>query len=509
MADLTNEGINAFGALTDQARKAAAYGVAKNAFGALIADPDYAKGVSEAQVSQATAPLNIQRAQQEAQGNQALITKYGPEAGSPQNFASDTKTADEQNNSQREAGFRAIQMLKTQVDPTTGSVSGDAFDHVVGSNSKLLGLDDAHVGPLRDMLTAPGGAAHLDTVGQALIGPTQVTGAGNVITNPDGTNSVVRFDKFGHPIKTDLGGQTVQQENSNINKAKLPYVAENAAAHTTQAQAAAYTAGIGGQGGAVLPGDNRPSANRGGGNTTAPASVDLIGAGPNANQVSGPGIAPVARRGMASVPYSDGSGYAMVPVASVPKTAAGQQTVVNKDTGQIEQRTVQMTHSAQDVAVARADLGQMDLQYGRTVNVLNKAMDQVGPMTTGYGGRASEMLGTPARAALDASIQTAKSNIALLTANIARQGNKGGASAVPVRNMQEFKAYQDALGAITPNASASVVRQQIQTAQQALQALQQGVHAKYAATYGDGVHAPAAAPQTGGAPAGWSIRAVP
>jgi hypothetical protein len=72
-----------------------------------------------------------------------------------------------------------------------------------------------------------------------------------------------------------------------------------------------------------------------------------------------------------------------------------------------------------------------------------------------------------------------------------------------VRNLQEFRAYQDALGRIDTTASPATVRAQIQEAQSNLQALQAGVHAKYTAQYGADVEGKAAAPAAGGNADGW------
>lgn len=206
----------------------------------------------------------------------------------------------------------------------------------------------------------------------------------------------------------------------------------------------------------------------------------------------------VAQKGMVKLPLSDGSGYRLVPAASVPKAAPGVQSFVDPKTGQVGQRTVQQAQSPQAVAIAKADLGQMDLQYGRTNDVINKAISQVNGESTGFGAETIGRLPASQTKTLQASVDAMKSNVALLTANLARQGNKGGASAVPVRNMAEFKAYQDALGAVDLKASPTVVKQQLQAVQANLKSLQGAVHDKYKAQYGDTVSVTSAA---NGAPA--------
>jgi len=215
----------------------------------------------------------------------------------------------------------------------------------------------------------------------------------------------------------------------------------------------------------------------------------------------------VAQKGMEQLPLADGSGFRMVPTASVPKAAPGIQNVIDPKTGQVTQRTVGMGQSPQALAIAKADLGQIDLQYARTNGVIDKAISQVGSTSTGLGAETVGLLPGSTRKALEANIQGAKSNIALLTANLSRQGGKGSAP-IPVRNMAEFKAYQDALGAVDVTASAPVVRQQLQAVKTNLADLQEAVHTKFGATYGAQL-APAATPAAAPAGAGWAIKQVP
>jgi hypothetical protein len=211
----------------------------------------------------------------------------------------------------------------------------------------------------------------------------------------------------------------------------------------------------------------------------------------------------VAQKGMVKLPNSDGSGYSFVPTASVPKAAPGVQSYFDVKTRQVGQRTVQQSQSPQATAIAKTDLGQIDLQYDRTSKFLDDALAKVSTASTGIGGETLGKLPGSAARSLQASVDSAKSNIALLTANMMRQGSKTGSSPVAVRNLQEFKAYQDALGRIDTTASPATVRAQIQEAQSNLQALQAGVHAKYTAQYGADVEGKAAAPAAGGNANGW------
>jgi hypothetical protein len=198
------------------------------------------------------------------------------------------------------------------------------------------------------------------------------------------------------------------------------------------------------------------------------------------------GNSTVAAKGMVKLPYGDGTGYALVPSGTVPKAGPGIQNYVDRKTGQVGQRTVTQAQSPQAVDIAKTDLGQMDLQYQRTDQTINKALSLVSSASTGYGAETIGRLPGSSTKALQAQIDSMKGNVALLTANMSRQGGKGTVP-IPVRNMAEFKAYQEALGAVNPLADAATVHQQLQTVKTNLASVRDAIHAKYAATYGDAV----------------------
>lgn len=246
-----------------------------------------------------------------------------------------------------------------------------------------------------------------------------------------------------------------------------------------------------------------------------PSHIDALGA-----RLSEPGFLEnaagmlsgtvVGQKGMEKLPLSDGTGYRLVPAGSVPKAGPGVQNVVDPKTGQVTQRTIGMAQSPQATAIAKADLGQMDLGYSRTNDVLNKALALVNARTTGLGAETlGHLPGTDALALQD-QVNGAKGNTAILYANAMRQ-NGAKSAPIPVRNMAEFKAYQDALGVIDVRASPAVVRSQIQDAQTRLSDLQSAMHAAFGAKYGmeNLPSGSPAAPATSAAPAGWAIKQVP
>lgn len=207
MADLTNEGADFVRGLTADSRRAAAYNALSKSYGPAIAD-DPTNALNAAKASAQT-PLAVQTAQTAASQAQADLQKSQLE---------NTDTAGQQ---QRLAAYRATKMLQSTAGPD-GTISPGAYDKIVRPNAALLGIDPAHVDQFGQMLAQPGGSQHLDTIAQSLIGPTKVAGAGQVVRNADGTNSVVRFDQYGNPVTTDLKGTTVAQERAdtgNVNAA--------------------------------------------------------------------------------------------------------------------------------------------------------------------------------------------------------------------------------------------------------------------------------------------------
>lgn len=334
-------------------------------------------------------------------------------------------------------------MLQAVANPD-GSVDADTARHLI--SNPVYGIDPQHIEPLVSRLSQPGGTQVLDNMGQALMAGGKVTGGTQIVTDANGNTHMLLHTATGGIQDTNLGSeQTVGQQGIPIKK-------ENA---VTARIAATNPKGI------------------------------VIDAGGNANLVGGGRVTPTTIQSIQG------------PAGTQAKAGAA---VVGKAQGVNAADAL-----PQNVAIARADLGQMDLQYGRTFNALEKATNLVTPFSTGVGAATIGRLPASQTKALEAQIQTAKSNIALITANMSRQGGKS--SAIPVRNMQEFKAYQDALGAIDVHAAPSVVRDQIATAHTSLQNLQSGVHTMYQAKYGTGlgVQPPAAA----AAPAGWSIKQVP
>jgi hypothetical protein len=216
MADLTAQGIQAFGALADQSRKRMAYNALVQSFGPQAADPEaWGQSVS-AQKAAAELPYAGQQAAERLKQTQAATAST--EATTAETQQSTLLKAQQ---SQREAQFRALKMLQSSVDPETGGVTKEAFDTNVRANAATLGLDPAHIEPLYQQLSTPGGAKHMDAMEQALIAPSAATGAPQIARDAEGNTVAVRFDKYGNPIQTNLGGlTTTAQQNADTGVAR-------------------------------------------------------------------------------------------------------------------------------------------------------------------------------------------------------------------------------------------------------------------------------------------------
>jgi hypothetical protein len=119
------------------------------------------------------------------------------------------------------AHYRALTALEGSVDPKTGSVDPDVFDKQVGANADALGIDPAKLPAIKAAMTAPGGASHIDTIRQALIGPTKVTGAPVVAKDASGNSVLINRDQYGNEIPTNLapGVTPVAQQRADTGAA--------------------------------------------------------------------------------------------------------------------------------------------------------------------------------------------------------------------------------------------------------------------------------------------------
>lgn len=191
----------------DNARANLARDALVKQYGAVAGDPENWLKVAAAQTEAAKAPYA---------GPEAAAGVANTQAQTAQTQAT---TAGLTGDQQRMAQYRATQMLGDYVDPKTGSVDPQAFDKVIGDGS-MLGIDPQHLGPLKQMVTAPGGAAHLSTISQALIGPAKVAGASTVIQNPDGAYAVAREDQYGRmttqPLPTGAAPVVAQATQQRV-----------------------------------------------------------------------------------------------------------------------------------------------------------------------------------------------------------------------------------------------------------------------------------------------------
>lgn len=188
--------------LTDQARKTAAFNALQSVYGPVAGDPDRAAKLQENAFQAQLDPLKIQQQNLENTGTDV------------KNQTDALTLKNQTNQAQREAGYRLTQLLKNSAG-ANGAVDGATFDRLITPQvADSLGIDQAHLAPLRGLLTSAGGQDHLDTIANALLGPTKVTGAATPIMNANGTGGVVKFDQYGRPIVTNFANGT--QPTANV-----------------------------------------------------------------------------------------------------------------------------------------------------------------------------------------------------------------------------------------------------------------------------------------------------
>lgn len=193
MADETGQGVEIANALTGAARKTLALGAARKQYGDVFADPEVAKSAQEYGFNALNDPLKLAQSKASTDSMQATTAKTKQD------------TAFEASDHQRLMQYRALSALEGSVDPKTGSVDPDAFDAIIGPNAEALGLGDPqHAAALKAAMTAPGGAAHISTTRQALIGPTKVSGAPVVAQDAKGNSVLINRDQYGNTTQETL-----------------------------------------------------------------------------------------------------------------------------------------------------------------------------------------------------------------------------------------------------------------------------------------------------------------
>jgi hypothetical protein len=445
MADLTNEGIEAGNAFTAAARRSEAYNALSKAYGPAIADnPENALNAATAS---ANIPLAPQAAQTTLATNQASLQGKQLE---------NTQTAQTQ---QQLAGYRAAQVLKSYANPD-GSIPQDAYDKIIRPNAGLFGIDPAHVDQFGQLLTAPGGASHLDSISQALIGPTKITGATTYAqtVGPDGKPSTVAVsrDQYGNIHETPLSGVTttqqqnaatnasklpILQQNANTNAAKLPILQQNANTNTYRANTGSNNSLYGNPGGTLAQRD-----------TVAPAP------GAETNP---------------AVPVLTGK-----PLAT--RTSAAQQI------------------AATDVNIQNAN------------TIANSMKSQITPYTTGAGAIMSKLPGSVA-ANLHANAETLRAQAA--QAVLAGMKNSQGSTGVGRILQAEYKNFTNMFGNLEQDQSAKQYAFHLDLLQQSLNRMQNIQHQSFKTQYGvdhntvlgiqpDGGAAPPALPK------GWTYNGV-
>lgn len=192
-------------ALDDQ-RKNAAYAVLANTYGPVAGDPDSAAKLQQNAFNAQIDPLKVQAAQRENTAGTAAVNAFGPMAGDADAYAKNVSTQGDVQDRNRMAVFRGLTALKSSVDPATGSVDPKAYDQIIGQLGPTLGIAPEQSAQLKSLVTAPGGAKHIDDTLQSLLGPTKVTGQPVSVQLPDGSYGLAEHDQYGNIIQPNMHG---------------------------------------------------------------------------------------------------------------------------------------------------------------------------------------------------------------------------------------------------------------------------------------------------------------
>jgi hypothetical protein len=209
----------------ERRRKTDAYNELNKVYGPSIAyDPVADYNAGKASVQRQTAGTQVQQAEADLQKSQL-------------------ENQDTLNQRQRMAAYRAAAILKGSAG-ADGTVSPDMYDRLIVPNAGLLGLSPEQVAPLREMLTQPGGAGHLDSFMQGMIGPTKITGATAYGTDANGNPVAVVRDQYGNIIQQNLGGtRTTQQQRADQGQQNADTGVRRARTGEVNARTNAYRAG--------------------------------------------------------------------------------------------------------------------------------------------------------------------------------------------------------------------------------------------------------------------------
>ena len=173
----------------DRFRKNAAFNALQSVYGPAAGDPETWGKLESINEAQQLQPGKVQAQSIQNQTDQQAL---------------DVKRQDQQRNN----AYSLVQMLRSQATQPDGSINPDAYDKLLSNPAvqQIVGVSPEQAAQLKPLLTAPGGAAHLDSFAEAILGPQQVTGAAIPVQNADGTYGVIKTDKFGRSVQVPLNG---------------------------------------------------------------------------------------------------------------------------------------------------------------------------------------------------------------------------------------------------------------------------------------------------------------
>lgn len=451
MADQSLEGAQAFGSLSDTIRKNTAFNALTHVYG--------------------PGGGAVQEMQADISGKQSKADLEAAQAGQAQALTAgeQQKTKFELSDHQRLGMYRTLTALEDSVDPKTGSVAPDEFDRIVGLAGDAFSPESPeHIAQVKAALTAPGGAAHINTIRQALVGPTKVTGAPVVAQDAQGNSVLINKDQYGNPMQTQLapGVVPVQQQRATTGQQNADTgVGRLDVAKLSQKERAAYDLVKG-----AIARQNADTSARSEDLRANNSVFGQSGGGAPPGPAAGPGAGnPQAAGGVAGAPGTVAPLFNSLP----PK---GRQAAI----GQASQLVNQKNNLT-------------------TMNSLLDTVDkQISPWTAGAGSLLSAL---PAAAAKDLKANLATLKAQGLTAWIQSMKNAQGQTGLGRVLQTEANAAMTLYGNMEQDQSAKQLAYHAQLFRKAVNNLYTTAHAGFKTMYGSDPEAIVGLDNSGGAPA--------
>lgn len=392
-----------------------------------------------------------------------------------------------------QAAYRAAQVLISKANPD-GSIPADAYDTIVAPNAAMLGLDPAHVGPLKQILTAPGGAKQLATIAQSLLGPQKMLGAAQYGTDPTTGQTVeILHTASGQTVMRPLADGAVPTAVANAQSGAVRAQTGQARVPIAQQQANNATAAVG------LRANQTEYGLPTGVALPQQAGAPGVAAPQSASPAPAPSNAPQAAQLDAYIKAHGGIDGAIA--AAPPKLAAAllnhveqQQGIRNPDGSIAAPNTPAATGSGaapalptvtpkrSDERIAEArQFANNQTTLGNVNTLANNTLRMINSWTAGPGAYLKDLNGSQA-SALNANLESL-GGAALLGGINALKNDKGSTGTGGLRIKAEIDAIKNAYGSLQQGQPATQLAYHIQLLQSALNTFNATNRAAFKAKY--------------------------